>query len=121
MNSEQVSGILRVILALAIGPSSYLVAKGILTPDQAAQLSPAIVTVVTVGGGALIGWWSTHAHSATALTAAVNSGSVPGVMAVKESSALAAGIPPVVVTSTGEVKPSPPAPLPASAKTEFKS
>jgi hypothetical protein len=116
MNSEQWSGIIRVILAVALGPSSYLVVKGILTPDQAAQLSPAIVTIVTVGGGALIGWWSTHAHSAAALTAAVNSGSVPGVKAVRESSPS----PTVVVTSDGVIKESPPSPLPPSAKPELK-
>jgi hypothetical protein len=120
MNPEQWSGLVRVFVTAALAPGSYLVVKGILTPDQAAQLAPAIVTMVTVGGGALIGWWSTHAHSASAAAAAVNSNSVPGVMAVRESSALAAGIPPVIVTSDGVIKDAPPAPLSASAKPELK-
>lgn len=116
MNSEQWSGVIRVVLALVLGPGSYLVVKGILTTDQANQLMPAIVTITTVGGGALISWWSNRAHSAAAIVAAANSASVPGVKVVRESSPS----PTVIVTSTGAIKDAPPAPLPASAKPELK-
>jgi hypothetical protein len=116
MNPEQWSGLIRVVVTAALAPGSYLVVKGILTPDQAAQLAPSIVTIVTVGGGALIGWWSTHAHSQSAVVAAVNSNSVPGVKVVRESSPS----PTVIVTSDGVIKDAPPAPLPSSAKPELK-
>ena len=40
MNSEQWSSLIRVLLAIVLGPSSILVLKGILTQDQANQLIP---------------------------------------------------------------------------------
>ena len=101
MNNEQWSAIVRTALALLMGPGSYLVAKGVLTPDQANQLIPVLVPAVTAIGGVLIAWWGHTANTASALVAAVNSDSAPGVKVV----ALSAPEPQVAVTKTGTVVP----------------
>ena len=119
MNPQQISALVRVFVAAALGPSSYLVASHIIPNDP--TLIDSATTVVTVGGAAIVGYFSHRAHSASAVTAAVNSNSVPGVVAVKEANAVLAGIPPVTVDSSGEVRTSPPAPLAANAKPELKS
>ena len=101
MNPEQWSSIIRTVLALAIGPGSYLVAKGVLTADQANQLIPVIVPAVMAIGGVVLGKWGVHTHSAAAITAAVNSPSAPGVKVVKESSPSQ----PVDISLTGAIVP----------------
>jgi hypothetical protein len=100
MNSEQWTSLIRTVLSIVLGPASYIVAKGILTPEQANQLIPAIVPLVMVVGAAAIGKWGIGSHSAPAIVAAVNSDSVPGVKVVSESSPS----PAVAVTDTGAVK-----------------
>lgn len=65
-----------------LGPSSYFVAKGIIPADQAAALIPAVVTIVPIMGGIIIGKFASNAHSAAALTIAVNNGAAPGVKVV---------------------------------------
>lgn len=106
MNSEQWSSLIRVLLAIVLGPSSILVLKGILTQDQANQLIPILVPIIMAAGAAVIGIFSARAHSASSVVAAVNSDSVPGVKVVAESSPSQA----VQVTSSGDVKPLPAAP-----------
>jgi multidrug efflux pump subunit AcrA (membrane-fusion protein) len=101
MNQQQITSLVATILALALGPGSYIVAKGFLTQDQANQLLPALVTVVTTIGGALLAWWGHTRNSAPSLVAAVNSDSVPGVKVV----AVSAPEPQVAVTKTGAVVP----------------
>lgn len=86
MNSDQWQSIVRTVLTLLLGPGSYLVLKGVLTADQAAQLIPVLVPAIMTIGGILIGRWGVWTHSPAALTAAVNSDSVPGVKAVASSS-----------------------------------
>jgi hypothetical protein len=102
MNSEQIQGLIR---ALILGLPA-IVGTGVISSGQANQLAavlpPAVMTVATV----LVGWWSTHSHSAPALVAAVNSNIVPGVKVVSEASAS----PAVQVTSAGEIKPAVPPP-----------
>lgn len=101
MNSEQWSAVIRVVVTALLAPSSYLVAKGIVPADQAAALIPAIVTIVTVGGGAIVGYFASRAHSASAVTAAVNSGSAPGVKVVPTSSPT----PAVAIAPSGAIVP----------------
>jgi hypothetical protein len=101
MNPEQWQSLIRTTLAIAIGPGSYLVTRGILTADQANQLAPALVPVVMAVGAIVIGKWGVSAHSATAVVAAVNSPSAPGVKVV----AAASPSPTVTITKTGEIKP----------------
>jgi hypothetical protein len=108
MNPEQISGAVRVLVALALAPGSYLVAKGIVPADQAATLVPAITTIVTVVGGAVVGYFANRSHSATAIVAAVNSDSAPGVKVVPESSPS----PQVSVTPAGAIIPTPTPPGP---------
>ena len=104
MNSDQWQSIIRTVLTLLLGPGSYLVLKGVLTADQAAQLIPVLVPVVLAVGGLLLGRWGVVTHSPSALTAAVNSDSVPGVKAVASSSPSPAVS---VDPKTGAVKPIP--------------
>lgn len=104
MNSEQWSSIIRTLLALLIGPAGYLVTKGVLPADQAAQLMPAVVTILTLVVGAVIAKWGVASHSPAAVVAAVNSDSVPGVKVV---SVLSASPQVSVDPSTGAVKPEP--------------
>ena len=92
------------MLAVLLGPGSYLVAKGVLSADQANTLLPAIVTIATVGGGSVIAWFGQQSHSAPAVVAAVNSDSVPGVKAVASSSPSLE----VSVNKDGKVIPQPP-------------
>jgi uncharacterized membrane protein YqaE (UPF0057 family) len=101
MNSEQWTSLIRTVLALLIGPAGYFVTKGILTPDQADQLMPAILSVLTVVIGAVIAKWGISSHSASSVVAAVNSDSVPGVKAVATTSPSPAVS---VDSSTGAVK-----------------
>ena len=101
LNPEQWQSLIRTILALILGPGSYLVSRGFLTADQANQLAPALVPVVMAVGAIVIGKWGVSAHSATAITTAVNSPSAPGVKVVAETSAS----PTVTITKTGEIKP----------------
>lgn len=101
MNSEQWTALIRVVLALALGPGSYLVAKGLLTPDQANQLIPVLVPAIVAVGGLIIGKYAVGAHSAQSIVAAVNSASAPGVKAVAVSSPS----PAVAVTPSGAVVP----------------
>jgi hypothetical protein len=103
MNPEQWQSLIRTVLALVVGPGSYVVSRGFLTADQANQLAPALVPVVMAVGAIVIGKWGVSAHSAAAVVAAVNSDSVPGVIAVAATSAS----PPVTVTKAGVVKPMP--------------
>ena len=103
MNPEQWSAIIRVAVTAALGPGSYFVAKGILTPDQANQLIPAIVTIVPTVGAVVLGVFARRAHSATAVVDAVNSDSAPGVKVVPESSPT----PQVSVTTAGAIIPTP--------------
>lgn len=106
MNSEQWQSIIRTLLALLIGPAGYLVTKGVLTPDQADQLMPAIVSILVVVVGAVVAKWGVASHSPTAVVAAVNSDSVPGVKAVAATSPS----PEVAVDSKGAVTLAPPPP-----------
>jgi len=99
MNSEQWSAVIRAVLGILVGPGSYLVLKGVLTPDQASTLIPILVPMIMAAGAALIGWFAARSHSASAVVAAVNSPSVPGVKAVAESSPS----PAVSVTPSGAV------------------
>ena len=101
MNPQQISGIVRILVAAALGPGSYLVASHVLPNDP--SLIDAITTVVTVGGTAAVGYFSHQAHSPNALTAAVNSPSVPDVKVVSESSPS----PAVNATNTGAIVPVP--------------
>jgi len=103
MNSEQWNALIRVVIGVLLGPGSYLVAKGVLTPDQANQLIPVLVPAVVAVGGLIIGRYAVKAHSPTAVVAAVNSDSVPGVKAVAEASPS----PPVMVTPSGAVRTAP--------------
>lgn len=114
MNSEQWNSLIRLVLSVALGPGSYLVLKGVLTPDQANQLIPMLVPLIMLVGGAIIAKFAVGAHSApavaaavasdktiaSAVIAAVNSDSVPGVKVVSAESPS----PPVTVTPTGAVK-----------------
>jgi hypothetical protein len=114
VNSEQWTSLIRTVLSIVLGPASYIVAKGVLTPEQANQLIPAIVPLVMVVGAAAIGKWGIGSHSApavaaavgndktvaSAVVAAVNSDSVPGVKVVSAASPS----PAVTVTDTGAVK-----------------
>jgi hypothetical protein len=110
MNAEQMKAIIGTLVALALGPSSYFITNGILTADQAAQLQPAIVTIATTIGGAILVWWANHRHTSTALVTAVNSSAVPGVF-VAASTPANANVPQVTVTHTGAVVPDPAQPL----------
>jgi hypothetical protein len=100
MNPEQWTSLIRTVLAIAIGPGSYVAMKGVLPPDLANQLIPVLVPVIMAGGAAVIGKWGVTTHSAAAVVAAVNSDSVPGVKAVRETSSALA----VSVTPTGDIK-----------------
>lgn len=101
MNSEQWSALVRMVITALLGPGSFLVAKGVLTPDQANQIIPVLVPTVMVVGGIIVGKFTVSSHSAAAVVAAVNSASVPGVKAVSISSPS----PPVTVDpNTGKVK-----------------
>lgn len=100
MNPEQWNALIRLVLSVALGPGSYLVLKGVLTPDQANQLIPMLVPLIMLVGGAIIAKFAVGAHSAPAIVAAVNSDSVPGVKVVSAESPS----PPVTVTPTGAVK-----------------
>jgi hypothetical protein len=108
MNPEQWTSLVRTVLAIALGPGSYVVAKHLLTPDQANQLIPVLVPAVLFIGGGIIAKWGVGAHSPQAVVAAVNSDSVPGVKAVSSSSPSQQ----VMVTDRGLIKPdlSPPRP-----------
>jgi hypothetical protein len=99
MNPQQTSSLIATLVAVALAPTSYFVVKGFLSPEQAAALQPAVVTVVTIGGGALIAWWGHVRNSANALTLAVNSDSAPGVKVVR----LDSPSPQVIITKTGAV------------------
>jgi hypothetical protein len=99
MNPQQTSSLIATLVAVALAPTSYFVVKGFLSPEQAAALQPAVVTIVTVGGGALLAWWGHARNSANALTLAVNSDSAPGVKVVKADSPS----PQVIITKTGTV------------------
>lgn len=101
MNPEQWSGTIRIIVTALLAPSSYLVAKGIVPADQAPLLIPAIVTVVTAGGSSIVGYFTHRSHSAAAITAAVNSGSAPGVKVVPTSSPT----PAVAIAPSGAIVP----------------
>ena len=72
MTQDQWISVLRTVLALALAPTGYFVTKGFLTADQAEQLMPAIVTIATLLGGAIIAKWGVSAHSPAAQIAAVN-------------------------------------------------
>jgi hypothetical protein len=100
MNSEQWNSLIRLVLSVALGPGSYLVLKGVLTPEQANQMIPLLVPLVMLVGGAAIGKWGVGSHSAPAIVDAVNSDSVPGVKVVSAASPS----PAVTVTDTGAVK-----------------
>ena len=106
MNPQQTSGLIATLVALCLGPGSYLVSRGILSADQATQLQPAIVTVVTLVGGALIAWWQHRANSNSNLVSTVNSPSIPNVKVVSSASPATE----VSVTPTGAVVTAPPPP-----------
>ena len=57
MNSEQWTSLIRTVLAIAIGPGSYVAMKGILPADLANQLIPVLVPLIMAGGAAAIGKW----------------------------------------------------------------
>ena len=100
MNNDQWTSLIRVILGILLAPGSYLVARGVLSTDQANALIPVLVPAVMLIGGTIIGKFSFDAHSASSLVAAVNSDAVPGVKVV----ALSSPSPAVSVEKTGEVK-----------------
>ena len=100
MNNEQWQSLIRTVLALALGPGSYLVTRGVLPAEQANQLAPALVPVVMAVGAIVIGKWGVNAHSPAAVVALVNSDAVPGVKVVSETSAS----PAVTITKTGAIK-----------------
>jgi hypothetical protein len=116
MNPEQWQSLIRTTLAIAVGPGSYLVTRGILTADQANQLAPALVPVVMAVGAIVIGKWGVNAHSPTAVAAAVantpavasavidtvNTDAVPGVKVVEDTPSAP---PAVAMTKTGKVIP----------------
>ena len=105
MNPQQVNELLRnaLISAGSVG-ATLLVTKGILTQEQATALVPDLVTAVLTIGTGLVAYWGHKSQGASALTAAVNSDSVPGVKVVPLSSPS----PAVTVTDAGAIKPASP-------------
>lgn len=101
MNNEQWASLIRAFIAPLFGAAGYFVTNHFLTPDQAAQLQPAIISVLVVVVSAAVAKWGVASHSASAVTAAVNSDSVPGVKAVAATSPSPAV---TVDSSTGAVK-----------------
>jgi hypothetical protein len=102
MNPQQINELLRnILIAAGSSGATLLVTKGILTQEQATALVPDLVTAVITLGTGLIAYWGHKSQSAPALTAAVNSDSVPGVKVVPLSSPG----PAVTVTDTGTIKP----------------
>ena len=113
MNDEQWQALLRVAIAVAVGPGSYLVSRGLLTADQANQLAPALIPAVTTIAGIVVAKFAVGAHSPAAVAAAVantpsvasavidtvNTSAVPGVKVVSDTSAS----PAVAMTKTGKV------------------
>jgi hypothetical protein len=104
MNDQQWASLIRIVLGIALGPGSYIIMKGVLSPDLANQLIPVLVPLIMAGGAAVLGKLGHSANSAPALVAAVNSGSVPGVFVAADTPANAS-VPQVVVDpKTGAVK-----------------
>ena len=104
MNPQQISSLIAIAVAALLGPGSYLVAQGFLTPDQATKLEPDIVSAVVILGGAAVAWWQ-HRHTSTPnLVRTINSDAAPGIKVVRDDVAA----PAMNVTSTGAVTPAPP-------------
>ena len=99
LNSEQWGSFVRGTLQVALAPGSYLVLKGVLPADLAQQLIIPLTTGITLVGGALLTKWGVMSHSASAVTAAVNSESAPRVKVVAETSAS----PAVNLTKDGDI------------------
>ena len=76
------SAVIGVLMAIA----GYFVARGYLTSDQASTIANLIAPAILTGISSAAWWWGVKSHSASAVVAAVNSDSVPGVKVVRETS-----------------------------------
>ena len=110
MNPQVTSALTTLVVAALSSAGTWLVVKGVLTPDQANALAPELTAIVPVLGAIALGWWKSQQHTPTALVDAVNSAAVPGVKVVAQSSPS----PAVDVDSAGTIKAAPPRPTPVT-------
>lgn len=104
MNPQVQSFLSSAGLAAATSVASWAVSKGIIPGQDQATFANDLVAVAGAGAVGVIAWWKSRSHTPSALAAAVNSDSVPGVKAVASSSpSPAVSIDP----KTGVIKPIP--------------
>jgi hypothetical protein len=130
MNPQEATSVGTSVILYALGTGlGVLVAKGIMTQDQANALAPQIAAIIITLAGIAIIWWKKTQHSPAALgaavistaviasanhetlpsslqgplVAAVNGDAMPGVKVVSDTSPS----PQVMLDPKGNVRPSP--------------